>query len=197
MAEPAKRLATYADLEAVPPNLVAELIHGALITHPRPVAGHAGAQNNLSATLTPGYHWGRGGPGGWRFLSEPELHLGAHVLVPDLAGWRVERMPREPRKAQITIPPDWLCEILSDGTEKYDRGAKRAIYAEAGIPFLWLLDPRARLLEVFQLTAGHWLLAATFSNDQEVRALPFEATPFPLTQLWPFDPDRDTNEDKS
>jgi Uma2 family endonuclease len=187
MAEPAKRRATYADLEAVPPHLVAEIIHGALVTHPRPVAGHAGAQNNLSATLTPAYHWGRGGPGGWKFLSEPELHLGSNVVVPDLAGWRIERLPREPSTARITIAPDWLCEILSESTESHDRGAKRSIYAEAGVPILWLLDPRGKFLEVFQLTAGHWLLAGTFSGDQEVRAIPFDGTPFPLSQLWPFD----------
>ncbi len=187
MAEPAKRLATYADLEAAPPNVVAEIIHGALVTHPRPAPRHAGAQNNLSATLTPGYHWGRGGPGGWIFMSEPELHFGANIVVPDLAGWRRERLPVMPDTAYVETPPDWVCEILSDATERYDRNAKRDIYAGAGVPYLWLLDPRSKLLEVFQLTVGHWLLAATFVGQDEVRAVPFEEIAFPLSELWPLD----------
>jgi Uma2 family endonuclease len=188
MAEPAKRQATYADLEAVPPNLVAEIIHGALVTHPRPAPGHGIAANVLSTKLTQRNQFDEGGPGGWMFIPEPELHLGPHVVVPDIAGWRRERLPELPKTAYIETAPDWICEILSDATERYDRNAKRGIYAGAGVPFLWLLDPRIKLLEVFQLMAGHWLLAANFAGDAEVRAVPFEDTSFQLGQLWPFDP---------
>ena len=187
MADPAQRRATYADLEAVPPHLVAEIIHGALVTHPRPAPRHAGAQNNLGASLTPGNQWGKGGPGGWVFFSEPELHLGGNVVVPDIAGWRRERLPALPETAYFELAPDWVCEVLSDSTESYDRNAKRNIYGEAGVPYLWLLDPRGKFLEVFQLTAGHWLLSRTFTGADEVLAIPFEATPFPLGQLWPLD----------
>jgi Uma2 family endonuclease len=187
MAEPAKRLATYADLEAVPPNLVAEIIHGALVTHPRPTPRHAVAASSLGGLLSPGYQRGEGGPGGWIFMSEPELHLGADVVVPDIAGWRRERLPVMPETAYVETPPDWVCEILSDATERYDRNAKRDIYAGAGVAYLWLLDPRSKLLEVFQLTAGHWLLAATFVGQDDIRAVPFEEIAFPLSELWPLD----------
>jgi Uma2 family endonuclease len=187
MAEPAKRLATYADLEAVPPNLVAEIIHGVLVTHPRPTPRHAVAASSLGSLLGPGFQRGQGGPGGWIFMSEPELHFGANVVVPDIAGWRRERLPVMPETAYVETPPDWVCEILSDATERYDRNAKRDIYAGAGVPFLWLLDPRSKLLEVFQLTAGHWLLAATFVGQDEIRAVPFDEIAFPLSELWPLD----------
>jgi Uma2 family endonuclease len=187
MAEPAKRLATYADLEAVPPNMVAEIIHGALVTHPRPSPRHAVAASSLGSLLGPGFQRGQGGPGGWIFMSEPELHIGANVVVPDIAGWRRERMPVMPETAYVETPPDWVCEILSDATERYDRNAKRGIYAGAGVPYLWLLDPRSKLLEVFQLTAGHWLLAATFVGQDEIRAVPFDEITFPLSELWPLD----------
>lgn len=187
MAEPAERRATYADLEAVPPHLVAEIIHGALVTHPRPSPRHAGATFALGSRLGPGYQDGSGGPGGWIFFSEPELHIGGNVVVPDLAGWRRERMPVFPQKAFFELPPDWVCEVLSDATERYDKNAKREIYAEAGVSFLWLLDPRSKLLEVFQLAAGKWLLFQTFTGGDTVCAVPFEATPFPLGQLWPLD----------
>ncbi len=187
MADPAKRQATYADLEAVPPHLVAEIIYGALVTHPRPSPRHAGAQNSLSASITPGHRWGKGGPGGWVFFSEPELRLGGNVVVPDLAGWRRERLPALPQTAYFELAPDWACEVISDSTEHCDKNAKRSICAEAGVSYLWLLDPRGRLLEVFQLAAGKWLLSQTFTGNDEVIAVPFEATPFPLGQLWPLD----------
>jgi Uma2 family endonuclease len=187
MADPAKRLATYADLEAVPPHLVAEIIHGALVTHPRPSPRHAVAANVLGARLTPSHQWGEGGPGGWIFMDEPELHLGPDVVVPDIAGWRRERLPALPATAYLETPPDWVCEILSNATEYYDRNAKRGIYAGAGVAHLWLLDPRSMLLEVFQLAAGRWLLNATFGGGDEVRAPAFEAIAFPMSQLFPFD----------
>ena len=187
MADPAQRQATYADLEAVPPHLVAEIIHGALVTHPRPSPRHSGAVFALGNRIGPGYQDGTGGPGGWVFFTEPELHLGSNVIVPDIAGWRRERMTAFPKTAYIDVAPDWICEILSDSTELYDRNAKRAIYAEAGVPFLWLLDPRSKLLEVFRLTAGHWLLAASVGGNDEVRAIPFEAIGFSLASLWPLD----------
>jgi Uma2 family endonuclease len=188
VAEPAKRKATYADLEAVPLHLVAEIIHGALVTHPRPNPRHAVAAFALSEHLGPGYRSGRGGPGGWVFMPEPQLHLGEHVVVPDLAGWRRERMPLLPDTASVVLPPDWICEIFSPSTEEHDRTVKRAIYGAAGVPYLWHVDPRLRVLEVFQLTAGHWLLAKAISGDGDVCAVPFEAVSFPLQELWPFDP---------
>ena len=55
MADPAQRRATYADLKAVPPHLVAEIIHGALVTHPRPTPRHAGATFALGSRIGPGY----------------------------------------------------------------------------------------------------------------------------------------------
>jgi Uma2 family endonuclease len=188
MAEPAKRRATYADLEAVPPHLVAEIIHGALVTHPRPSPRHGFAANALSASLTRSHQWGDGGPGGWIFIVEPELHLGNDIVVPDIAGWRRDRLPVLPETAYFETPPDWVCEVLSNTTERYDRNSKRTIYARAQLPHLWLLDPRSNLLEVFQLAAGQWLLIATFSGNDDVRAPPFDASAFPLGLLWPSTP---------
>jgi Uma2 family endonuclease len=187
MADPAKRKATYADIEALPPHVVGEIIYGALVTHPRPTPPHATAHNALGSELTGPFQKGNGGPGGWVFMTEPELHLESHVLVPDLAGWRRERMAHMPTKAYVEISPDWVCEILSESTEDYDRGAKRDIYAKTGVGHLWLLDPRSKVLEIFQLTVGHWLLVKTCSGHDSISASPFEAVSFSLGALWPFD----------
>lgn len=197
-AEAAIRRATYADLEAVPPHLVAEIIDGVLETHPRPAPRHAGAASSLGYELIGPFDRGRGGPGGWIFLVEPELHFGADVLVPDLAGWRRERLPHEPETAYIETVPDWVCEILSPSTENLDRGPKRRIYARAGVGHLWLLDPTARLLEAFARTGEQWLLLATIGAGEEIRVAPFDAVGFPLDALFPFDapasPDKPSDE---
>ena len=187
------RPATYADLEAVHPHLVAELLGGELVTHPRPVPKHAVVAINLGSELGDAFYRGRSGPGGWIFATEPELHLETDVVVPDIAAWRRGRLPQLPDTAYIETPPDWLCEIVSPSTESYDRGIKRNIYARAGVQHLWLLDPRAEILETFSLAGDHWLLTGTFSGKDAVSAAPFEAIAFPLAVLWPFGPAGDAS----
>jgi Uma2 family endonuclease len=186
-ADPAIRRATYADLEAVDSRLVAEIVDGRLETHPRPSPRHGTTANLLGYEVTGPFQRGRGGPGGWIFVPEPELRLGSHGVVPDLAGWRRERLSSMPSTAYFELAPDWVCEIASPSTERLDRGPKRRIYGEAGVPHLWLLNPTARILEAFALAAGQWLLLATVEPGEEVRVAPFDAVGFPLDVLFPFD----------
>lgn len=192
MATPAHKPATYADLEAVHPHLVAEIIYGALVTHPRPSPRHAVAANVLGSALTGGFQFGRGGPGGWIFMTEPELHFGSDVVVPDIAGWRRERLTTLPDKAYLETAPDWVCEVISPSTESYDRGPKRQIYAEAGVANLWFVNPVEQYLEAFQNVAGQWLLQSTVGGADEVKIPLFDAAPFSLGVLWPFDEPVDT-----
>ncbi len=187
MTEIAKRKATYADLEAVHPHLVAEIIYGSLVTHPRPTPRHAAAHHSLGSELGGPFQNGRGGPGGWIFLTEPELHFGEDIVVPDLAGWKRERLSPFPETAYIETPPDWLCEILSESTERFDRREKREIYARVGVKHLWLLDPRKKNLECYALVAGKWLLGRIYLNNEIVSAPPFEVASFAINKLWPFD----------
>lgn len=184
MNQPAVKPATYEDLFDLPDNVVGQIIHGVLHTHPRPASPHAWATSALGMDLGTPFHRGRGGPGGWWIIDEPELHLGPHILVPDLAGWRRERMPQMPAVAYFELPPDWVCEVLSPSTVKLDRTQKLEIYAESGIPWAWLLDPIARTLEVFQLVNGHWQLEAACADDIRVRAAPFDAVELELGALW-------------
>ena len=229
MAHLAQRAATYEDLLAVPEHLVAEILFGELVTHPRPAPRHAIASSALGGVLAPPFQFGSGGPGGWIFMGEPELHLGPHVAVPDLAAWRRERLPSLPETAWIGIAPDWICEVLSPSTQSYDRGEKRTIYAEeyssyteepavtiqngfgktrrstftgkAGFtkikgyratalaPFTQItLTCVFRMLEVFELREGKWLLLDVFHDNANVTAQPFAQVSFSLGLLWPFDP---------
>src|SRR5581483_11745138 len=136
-----KKPATYDDLIRVPDGKVAEILDGELYATPRPAAHHARVASALGFELGVPFDAGRGGPGGWWILDEPELHLHADVVVPDLAGWRRERLPIIPDVAAFTLPPDWVCEVVSASTEGIDRGKKLAIYAREGVAHAWLLNP--------------------------------------------------------
>ncbi len=184
MGDPAKRRATYDDLLAVPEHLVVEIIHGTLIALPRPAARHAWASSSLGGELHGPFMRGRGGPGGWILLDEPELHLQEDVLVPDLAGWRRERMPALPDAAAFDLPPDWVCEVLSPSTAATDRAEKMPIYAREGVKSFWLVDPVARTLEVYALEQQRWLLHGTWRDDAKVRAEPFAEFELDLSGLW-------------
>ncbi|CAN5201130.1 hypothetical protein BH11MYX1_BH11MYX1_57210 [soil metagenome] len=176
MAGPGKpREATYQDVLDAPENMVAELIDGELVLSPQPGMAHQLSHTNLLGRLVPPFHFAEGGPGGWVFVLEPELHLGKQVLVPDIAAWRLERFS-EPmvKEAFSTVPPDWLCEGLSPSTRKLDRFRKLPVYAKAGVRHAWLIDATARTLEVYGLVEARYELIQMFSDDEIVRAEPFE-----------------------
>ena len=176
----------YDRLLALPENVVGEIINGQLYTQPRPAAPHAVAGTTLASDLNTAYQRGRGGPGGWWILAEPELHFvrDTEVLVPDIAGWRRERMPKLPSGHRFEVTPDWVCEVLSPSTAKNDRVEKMPVYAHYGVAYLWLVDPLARTLEVFELTERRWAVAGLFKDDAEVRAAPFQDISIALTELW-------------
>jgi len=184
MASPVKRRATYDDLLQVPPHRVAEIVDGDLHVSPRPAPRHALAASVLWGDVGPPFHHGRGGPGGWWILFEPELHLGEDVLVPDLAGWRRERMPALPDTAFFALAPDWVCEVVSPGSERLDRAKKMPVYARENVSHLWLVNPLPRTLEVYRLAEGRWLLLATHEGAARVRAEPFDAVELDLAPLW-------------
>lgn len=179
-----KANATYADLEVLPAHLVGELIAGRLIASPRPGPKHARAASDLGGILGPPFRFGRGGPGGWWILDEPELHLGQDVLVPDLAAWRRERLPRIPDTAYFELVPDWVCEVLSPSTERLDRGEKLAIYRREDVAHVWLVSPVARTVEILRLTDDGYLLVTVFTAPGTVRAEPFGAVELDLGLLF-------------
>ncbi len=183
MTRPA-RPARYADIEALPENVVGEILDGVLYTHARPATPHAAAAAAIGEELGPPFKRSRGGPGGWMILHEPELHLVEDVLVPDLAGWRRERMPELPHAPAVTLAPDWACEVLSPSTERVDRGVKLAIYARQTVGHLWLVNPLAQTLEILRLDGETYRVAVVHGGDAKVRAEPFEAIELDLAVLW-------------
>ena len=174
----------YQQLLELPENMVGEIICGQLHTQPRPAPKHAVSSSSLGGELYGPYFKGIGGPGGWWILDEPELHLGDEVLVPDLAGWKKERMPQMPETAYFEIPPDWVCEVLSQSTTRKDRILKMPIYAKFLVSYAWLIDPVVKTLEAFQLEDGFWKLIGVFAESDRVSVAPFDKIEIELIELW-------------
>ena len=188
MGEAALRYAVYEDLFDLPGNIVGEILNGVLKTHPRPAPRHALASSSLGSEIFSPYGHGRGGIGGWWILDEPELHLDCDIMVPDLAGWRRERMPKLPETAWFECVPDWICEVISPSTGRTDRAVKMPLYAHYGVQYIWLVDPDQQTLEAYQLqskkSGNNWMLLETLQEAQSVSLPPFTETSFDLSVLW-------------
>ena len=176
--------ATYEDLVALPPYVVGEILAGELHATPRPAAPHAAAAFGVGLEIGVPFQRGRGGPGGWLFLAEPELHLSDDIVVPDLAGWRRERLPEVPDAAFLTLAPDWVCEIASPSTQRLDRGVKMDIYLREGVGHLWLLDPIERFVEVFRRQDSAWVRVGSWTGETPARIEPFDAVEIDLQAVW-------------
>lgn len=192
MGLPAEKMparATFADYAAVPDHLDATLIGGVLQVMPKPAPPHVHVASELCSELAMPFWKGRGGPGGWRILKGGELRLSAEerdIVAPDIAGWRIERMPLLPNKAYFTVAPDWICEVLSASTEKLDRIDKMLVYAREGVKHVWLVHPIRQTVEVFALTPEKlWLSIGLHAGNVQVRIPPFDAIELDLGSLWP------------
>ena len=182
MGDAALREARYEDLFGLAENLVGEIINGMIYTQARPAPRHALASSRLGAVINGSFD--HAGSGGWWILDEPELHLGRQVFVPDLAGWRRERMPKLPDTAWFELVPDWVAEVLSPATARKDRVLKMPLYVEFGVKYCWLIDPDVRTLEAYVNEGGRWVVLGTWADDDVADIAPFEAVPFELAALW-------------
>ncbi len=188
MTDAALRYAIYEDLFDLPEHLVGEILNGVLETHPRPAPRHSRASSSLGGLFFNPFDNGQNGPGGWWILDEPELHLKADIMVPDLAGWRRQKMPTLPETAWFECVPDWVCEVISPSTGRVDRAVKMPLYAHYGVQYLWIVDPDLKTLETYELheeeSGNKWLLCSTLKDDQAVSLAPFDAIEFDLSILW-------------
>lgn len=201
MAEPAKRLATYQDVLDAPEGYTAEILNGELWLMPRPGVPHQTTSDDVFLDLGGRYRRRRGGgdsPGGWLIITEVELHLGdpvpeSLVMVPDLSGWRRERLPSPPSTPAISVRPDWVCEILSPGARnaRRDRLVKMPLYHDLGVPWLWIVDPLARTVEAYRHEPEGYLQVGVFGGSTEARIPPFDEEPLDLGNWWPAGEDDD------
>lgn len=181
---PARKIATYDDLNNLPENMIGEIIDGELIASPRPSRDHVNASSILGGELIPPYRLGKGGPGGWIILVEPEIAFGDNIIVPDLAGWKKERFPVEEDHNWISVVPDWVCEIVSPSTASIDRVRKMGLYAIHRVHYYWIIDPISKTLEVFENENSRWVVIGSFEGNDKVKVLPFHEIEIDLSSLW-------------
>jgi Uma2 family endonuclease len=185
-----KLLNVYEALAALPDGVRGEIIAGELHTAPRPSVRHQAVSRGATTDIVGPFDFERGGPGGWLIVAEPELHLGREtsaldVLVPDLAGWRRERLPSLPNAPAVELAPDWVCEILSPTGATRDRGPKAARYLHHGVAWMWFIDPDSRYVECWEARDGRWTQAGVWPGDtREARIPPFDAVAIDLTPWW-------------
>lgn len=186
MTRPALKPTLYEQWLNLPDNLVGEIIANQLYSQPRPAAPHALAAAHLGMKIGSPFSLGDGGPGGWWILLEPEIHFKPYteIFVPDIAGWRRERLPSIPNAPYFELVPDWLCEVLSPSTTHKDRQVKMPLYAQYGVRYAWLLDPLAKTLEAFSQHQNTWTLIGSFRDNDLVSVAPFAEISFSLHDLW-------------
>ena len=180
-----KKPATYQDIIDLPENMVGQIVDGELHATPRPAMRHGFVSTGLGIVLGAPFQYGVNGPGGWHFISEPELHFGNDVLVPDLAGWKLPRTPA-PDSMHTSLNPDWVCEVLSPSTAAFARKRKMPVYWREGVGHAWVIDPGTRTLEAFRRAPAEreWIPLGTWTGDHHVRVEPFDAVELDLSQLW-------------
>lgn len=183
--DPAKKVPTLADLDALPPGVKGEIIEGVLYTMTRPRGPHQRTATMVGGALSGPFDGGRGGPGGWWILAEPGIELpGTPEIAPDLAGWRRERLPVLPADAPIRVVPDWVCEILSPSTRRHDLLVKKPYYAKVGVAHLWVIDLDARTLEAHRLERGLWVEVGVFGDERGARIEPFGEVEVDVGGIW-------------
>lgn len=187
MAETAKRLGTWEDILNAPDDgRTYEVIGGELEALPRPLPRHGRAQGILFSGLFAPFDQGRGGPGGWWLVIEPDVRLNPNdIVAPDVAGWRRARLPDLPDTRPIDILPDWVCEVLSPSHPRRDRIVKADLYLRSGIPFYWILDVSGRTLEAFAHRESAWLRLGAWTDGDTPRIPPFDAVELDVGGLFP------------
>lgn len=185
MTDPARKVPTLADLDALPPGIKGEIIEGVLHTMTRPCALHQRTALDVGSDLRDPFQRGRGGPGGWWILPEPGIELpNTPEIAPDLAGWRHDRLPSLPADEPIRVVPDWVCEILSPSTRRHDLLVKKPYYAKIGVPFHWLIDRDARTLTAYRLESGRWSELGVFGDERDARVEPFADIALDVAAWW-------------
>ena len=182
----ADKYGLYDQLMDLPETLTGEILNGQLHAQPRPSPKHLHATSRLDRTIGRGYGDGDGGPGGWWILVEPEIHFvrDVEVAVPDLAGWKRERMTSLPDTAYFAIAPDWICEVLSPSTSSKDREIKMPLYARYGVSYACLVDPDTHTLVAFSLQDGAWVERGCYGGSDRVAVPPFDAITLNLADFW-------------
>jgi Uma2 family endonuclease len=192
VASPRDKLATSADLLALPDHVRAEIIHGAIVERASPMAEHGRSQFSMSQVIGRRFHRKPGGrwPGGWWFGTEVDVEYERHeIFVHDVVGWRRDRVAEEPTGRPVRIRPDWVCEIVSPSNEKRDRVDKLTVLHRNRVPHYWIVDPHDRTVAIHRWSDAGYVIVLTAAAGDVVRAEPFDATELRVSALLGLEDD--------
>ena len=187
MVAPRVKLATAVDLDALPGDARAEIIHGAIVQKASPSAEHGASQFAFGTVLGRRFQRGAGGrwPGGWWFGTEIEVEYETHeVYLHDLVGWRRDRVPHRLTGRPVRTRPDWACELLSPSNAKHDLIDKFQVLHTNGVSHYWIADPLEQTLIVHRWEPRGYLVVLTAAAGDVVRAEPFDAVELRISTLF-------------
>ena len=194
MVAPRVKLATAADLDALPGDARAEIIHGAIVHKASPSAEHGASQFAFGTVLGRRFQRGTGGrwPGGWWFGTEIEVEYETHeVYLHDLVGWRRDRVPHRPTGRPVRTRPDWACELLSPSNAKHDLIDKFQVLHTNGVSHYWIADPLEQTLIVHRWEPRGYLVVLTAAAGDVVRAEPFDTVELRISALFGVEADEE------
>ena len=177
---PARAVLTYQDYAALPDDGRRYEIHeGELSVTPAPGSKHQIVSTRLVAALH--VHVEARGLG--IVVAAPLILSDRTIVQPDIVFVATDRVGRISERG-IEGAPTLVVEILSPSTREADRDAKLRLYASHGVPWYWIVDPDARVVEVYRLEAGSYALARRIAGDEPLGAEPFPDLALAPAALW-------------
>jgi len=160
-----------------------ELIEGELFVSPSPRPEHQEIIFALASILRAyvlGHKLGR------ILLAPIDVVLSATTTVqPDIIWLPSDHPELRNQDEPFRHLPGLAIEVISPSNPNYDRKLKFRLYEEAGVPHYWLVDPKARSIEAYQLDDGRYKLSAQANSaDAAFCAAPFLGLTIPTSEVF-------------
>lgn len=84
----------------------------------------------------------------------------------------------------MTVPPDRVCELLSDRTARRDLGEKRAMFHRHRVGHYWVVDPERQVLMISRWGPDGYVTVETAGPGEKIRAEPFELVEIDTDELF-------------
>jgi len=160
-----------------------ELIHGEVHWSPAPNMRHQFVQISFSSSL---FDYLQKTRIGIVATAPLDVRLSDDVAVqPDIIFVCAARA-HIIRENYVDGAPDLVVEILSPSTARHDRATKLRIYAEAGVPHVWFLDPLVKTVELLKLQGKKYVVDSVLAGDQVLKSDLFPGWELPLEKLFDF-----------
>jgi Uma2 family endonuclease len=185
-------LEEWADMDEDEPG---ELVDGQLVEEEVPTTLHEAVAMSIAATLRA---WARP-RGGWVFGSEMKLAVSStRGRKPDVSMFAPGTHLRGD-DALCRVPPAVVVEVISQRPRdiRRDRLDKSVEYARFGVRSYWLVEPKARLIELFELGPDGRYIKVGTPAEGPIEVPGFEGLVIDQDELWKeIEPLLDNREEK-